>query len=156
MGIFDDDDDADWLAEGIDFLDPGAGRAALADRLEAVRRSLTGWAGQTLATRRPELPPHRGIKGIRILEADFDATTRQLVLALRHDDAEGLRRHAQWYRQVVRARPNGEAAIDAGSTVLIEALLRFLGGRDGAVAARLLTEALGVTPPAALAQLLAD
>lgn len=153
MGIF-DGDDADWLADDADFLDPGAGRAALADRLEVVRRALTGWAGQTLATRQPELPPHRGIKGVRILEADLDATTRQLVLALRHDDAEGLRRHAQWYRQVVRARPNGEAAIDSGTIVLIEALLRFLGARDGAVAARFLTEAQGISPPAALAQFL--
>lgn len=153
MGIF--DDDTDWLAGEADFLDPGAGRAGLADRLEAVRRALTGWAGQTLATRQPELPPHRGVKGVRILEADIDATTRQLVLALRHDDAEGLRRHAQWYRQVVRARPNGEAALESGTIVLIEALLRFLGARDGAVAARILTEASGVTPPTALAQLLA-
>ena len=137
----------DLFGDGADFLDEDLGDANLAAEVQRERRALADWGARTLATRRPELPPHRGIKGVRTLEADLDVMLRQLGAALAAGDPEPMQRHARWYEQVVQGRPHGPEALAAGVEILAEGLLRFLGAERGNRAARWLLDAHAAAAP---------
>lgn len=117
---------------------------ALADSIERTRRDLAKWAADVVVARHPEVVPMRGVKGVRIIESDMDVVLRRLCVCLRHNDADGLRQHGQWYLAVVRTRPQGEAALRAAVAVLTEGLLRFHGREAGAAAGHVLLAAYDV------------
>ncbi len=125
-----------------DFLTPTVDLASLAlyRELQAHQRPMAAWIAAAVHARNVGVAPHRGPKGVRVLESDADVLLRALLAFTAGHDAVALDLHLRWFARVTATRPRGDAALAATIDTCAEALLRWFGPRGADLAARLLDQ----------------
>ncbi len=102
-----------------------------AAQLEDVRPLLLDWASAALVQRRPDLRAYRGKKGLRTARLDLDLHVKHVHAALQGGAAQDAAAYQRWCTASMTQRGLNAAAIDAGVTILAEALWRFLPPQAG-------------------------
>jgi len=119
--------------EDLDFLsDAGQGaHPSAATLLEQARTEMLDWASAALINRRPDLKIYRGKKGLRTARQDLDLHIKHLHASFLGGASQDAASYRRWFLASAAGRGLDAVAIDAGVSILAEALWRWLPPHAG-------------------------